>query len=99
MQDLATAYHEAGHAVAAAVLDILDSTAAVSVVPNGKGEYGSVSFSKEAWDFEHRSTDHIRKTILVVYAGPAVTKKRFPRVNLFEERGHTSSICCSLSTR
>jgi ATP-dependent Zn protease len=85
------AYHEAGHAVVSALRGILRNDSAITIVPDGKGEYGSVSFSKEAWNFECRSSRYIRKIILALYAGPAVTKKLCPRVNLLEEGGECES--------
>ena len=86
-----TAYHEAGHAVVSALLGILRNESVINIVPDGKGEYGSVSFSKEQWTFEGRSPRYIRKVILAHYAGPAVTKKLCPRVNLLEEGGEYES--------
>jgi ATP-dependent Zn protease len=78
-----TAYHEAGHSVAAAVLDILRSDIFVSIVPDGRGEYGFVTGQK-AFDFKKRSPRYIRKMILSYHAGPAVSKKLSPQINLFE---------------
>ena len=81
------AYHEAGHAVVAAVLDLLRNDTVVSIVSDVRGEDGFVTVPKKAFDFKKRSPRYIRKMILSYYAGPAVSKKLWPQINLFEEGG------------
>lgn len=85
----AVALHEAGHVTAAAVLGILRNDAIVTIVSAIMGEHGSVSFSKRP--IEQWSARYKRKMILTYYAGPAVTKKLHPGVDLFEEGGFYES--------
>lgn len=87
MRQSEIAYHEAGHAVIAAVLGILRNDDVISVVSDNNGEYGYVTVWKRAYDFNRRSAGYIRKRVLSIYAGPAVSKKLNPRLNLFQEGG------------
>ena|ERR1035437_5226633 len=86
------AYHEAGHAVIAAVLGILRNDSIITIVPDGKGEQGSVSFSKQTPLHGtpltlRRSPRWTRKFVLALYGGPAVTLKTEPDTDLREEGG------------
>jgi hypothetical protein len=90
----AIAYHEAGHAVIAAVLGILGDNSRVTIVPaeRGKGffdEKGSVEFSKDTSNYAWKrwGVSYTRKAILAFYAGPAVSIKLDPSLDLFEEGG------------
>jgi len=85
----AVAYHEAGHAVVAAALGILRNDAIITIISSQKGERGSVSFSKRPSD--QWSARYKRRFILKLYAGPAVTAKLFPGVDLLEEGGKYES--------
>lgn len=85
----AFAYHEAGHAAVAALLGILRNASVITVASAVKGEGGFVWLSKrpcKRWSARYK-----RKYILVLYAGPAVSKKLFPGVNLLEESGYYES--------
>jgi hypothetical protein len=81
----AVAYHEAGHAAVAAVLGILRNDTIITISSALKGEDGSVSFSKRP--SEQWSARYTRRFILALYAGPAVTEKLFPGIDLLEEGG------------
>ena len=88
----AVAYHEAGHAVIAAVLGILRSDSIITIIPDGKGEQGSVSFSKQPPLHGtplrlRRSARWTRKFVLAIYAGPASTINIDPGVDLWEDGG------------
>jgi hypothetical protein len=63
-----------------------------SIAPDGRGEYGFVTGQK-AFDFKKRSPRYIRKMILSYHAGPAVSKKLSPQINLFEGRHVTIDVC------
>jgi hypothetical protein len=82
----AVAYHEAGHAVVAALLGILRNDAIVTIASAVKGEHGSVSLSPMPWT--EWSARYSRKAVLALYGGPAVTKRLFPGVDLFKEGGY-----------
>lgn len=98
MKEAEIAYHEAGHAVIAAVLGILRNDDVISIVSDSSGEYGYVTVWKRAYDFNRRSGGYIRKRVLSIYAGPAVSKKLKPRLNLLQEGDPRNLIWCSLST-
>jgi hypothetical protein len=90
-QERGIAYHEAGHAVVAAMLGILPKKSGITIVPDKKGVLGSVSFSRNAGfhDSGKRwSPRYTRKIILAQYAGPAVSKKLVPGLDLLEEGGY-----------
>jgi hypothetical protein len=84
------ACHEAAHAVIAAFLRILRNDSTISIIPDGRGEFGSVTFSKQALvhDSGKRwSTRYTRKIVLAQFAGPAATLKLEPGTDLLEEGG------------
>jgi hypothetical protein len=87
------AYHEAGHATIAAMLGILRSDSTITIIPEKNGfltKYGSVTVSKEMGihDSGKRwSARYVRKLIVATYAGPAVSKKLHPNLDLLEEGG------------
>ena len=82
------ACHEAGHAVIAAILDILGDQSVVTIVPEGCVT-GSVEFSRDtsnnAW--KQWGMRYTRQAILASYAGPAVSIKLDHGLDLFEEGG------------
>ena len=85
----AVACHEAGHAAVAALLGILRNDSNITIVSALKGEHGSVSFSQRPC--ERWSTRYTHRYILALYAGPAVSKRLFPEVNLLEAGGDYES--------
>jgi len=82
------ACHEAGHAVIAAVLGILAPDTTITIVPDGSVA-GSVEFSpdtgEDAW--KRWGVRYTRKAIVATYAGPAVSLKLDPGLDLFDENG------------
>lgn len=88
MNKQAIAYHEAGHAVIAALLRVLGDDSCITIQGDGC-ELGSVTFSKpvvnNAW--KRWGLRYTRKAILAFYAGPAASMKLDPSVDLFEEGG------------
>ncbi len=67
------AYDESGHAVAAALLGILKKKSVITIVPDPKGVYGSVSFSREARVHDSGrkwSAQYARKIIMRCVLGP-----------------------------
>ena len=84
------AYHEAGHAVVAALLGILRNDASITIASAIKGEHGAVTlFRTGLWT--EWSARYTRKAILAYYGGPAVTKRLLPDVDLCEEGGYYES--------
>lgn len=83
-----TACHEAGHAVVSDVLGVLgnDSTITIS---RDSSVHGSVEFSEEGDNdvWKQWKPSYIRKAVVAFFAGPAVTIKLDPGVNLAEEGG------------
>ena len=82
------AFHEAGHAVISTVLGILGDDSRITIVRKRFVE-GSVEFSKDANNgaWKKWGVRYTRKVILATYAGPAVSIKLEPGLDLFEEGG------------
>jgi hypothetical protein len=82
-----TACHEAGHTVVLALLGILRNDLVVSVIPISKYELGSVSISKrEGFHDSGKKWDarYVRKLIIARFAGPAVSIKLNPHIDLLD---------------
>jgi hypothetical protein len=109
MKTHVVATHEAGHAVAAAVLGILRDDAVLTIIPNSRGEYGSLSI---AWKYEPVLSDprvvplvhaksgkrlserYVRKSVIASYAGPVAQERLTPDMDLFEEGAEWEGDMC-----